>query len=172
MAGCASTKTLVKKPLQETESTGAESETVSYPSQQAGTVTELYGEDAESEQSQAYRDAIAENPLLRYIVVYFDFNQVEITEASREVLVQHANYFSKHPDVEVSVEGHADKRGSSGYNLALGERRALAVKNFLSANEVREFQISIVSYGEERPALSGNDEEAFAKNRRVELVYR
>ena len=151
---------------------GAAAEAVAYPEQVAGTVTELYGESAESEQSQAYRDAVAENPALRYIIVYFDFNRVEIKEESREVLLQHAAYLSQHSDVEVKLEGHADKRGSGGYNLALGERRALAVKNFLDANGVQGFQTSTISYGEERPALEGDSEEIYAKNRRVELVYR
>ncbi len=172
-AGCASTKTLDRKPVPEVAAVpDEEPETVVYPEQVAGTVTELYGEGSESEQSQVYHDAVAENPLLRYIIVYFDFNKVDLRHESREVLMEHADYLSQHAEVEVSLEGHADKRGSSGYNLALGERRALAVKNFLIANGVKEFQTSVVSYGEERPAIEGNDEEAFAKNRRVELVYR
>lgn len=180
VAGCSS-KTIDRKPMQETPTEdagesedGAEQpgEAGTYPGYAAGTVTELYGQSGEEEQSQAYREAVEENPLLRYIIVYFDFNRVDIKPESREVLLQHAEYLSEHPEVEVSLEGHADKRGSSGYNLALGERRSLSVKNFLRAHGVREFQASVVSYGEERPAVEGNNEEAYAKNRRVELIYR
>ncbi len=180
VAGCSS-KTIDKKPMQETPAEdagesgdGAEQpgEAGTYPGYAAGTVTELYGQSGEEEQSQAYREAVEENPLLRYIIVYFDFNKVDIKPESREVLLQHAEYLSEHPEVEVSLEGHADKRGSSGYNLALGERRSLSVKNFLRAHGVREFQTSVISYGEERPAIEDNNEEAYAKNRRVELIYR
>ncbi len=183
VAGCGS-KEIDRKPMQETpaedaseygddvERPGQPGEAGTYPGYAAGTVTELYGASGEQEQSQAYREAVEENPALRYIIVYFDFNKVDIKPESREVLMQHAEYLSEHPEVEVSLEGHADKRGSSGYNLALGERRSLSVKNFLRAHGVREFQTSIVSYGEERPAVEGNNEEAYAKNRRVELIYR
>lgn len=177
-AGCAP-KSIDRKPMQETPGAGGfeepamdEGEAEAYPSHVAGTVTELYGESGEAEQSQAYRDAVEENPMLRYIIVYFDFNEAEVRPESREVLLEHAGYLSEHPEVEVSLEGHADKRGSSGYNLALGERRALAVKNFLLAHGVQEFQGSVISYGEERPVNTDNNEQAYAKNRRVELIYR
>lgn len=176
VAGCSS-KTIDRKPMQETPAADAPEDqddagaTGTYPGYAAGTVTELYGASNEGEQSQAYRDAVANNPLLRYIIVYFDFNQVELKPESHAALLQHAEYLSAHPEVEVSLEGHADKRGSSGYNLALGERRSLAVKNFLRVHGVREFQTSVVSYGEERPAIEDNNEEAYAKNRRVELIY-
>ena len=143
-----------------------------YSDQAVGTVTELYGASAEFEQSQAYRDAVHENPLLSHIIVYFDFNQATIKPESRGALLQHAEYLSERAEVEISLEGHADKRGSSGYNLSLGERRALTVKDFLRSNGVQGFQISVLSYGEERPAVVGNREEAYSKNRRVELIYR
>ncbi len=184
VAGCTATKTLERKPVQETASVKESAdedamaepteltETAAYPEQVAGTVRELYGDSGELEQRQSYRDAIAENPLLRYIIVYFDFNRVELKPASREVLMQHADYLSEKPDVEISLEGHADRRGSAGYNLALGERRALAVKNFLRANGVQALQMSVISYGEERPAVEGGGEEAHAKNRRVEIIYK
>ena len=148
------------------------SETQAYPADVAGTVTELYGDSGEAEQNETYHDAVSENPLLRYTIVYFDFNSYDIKPESRELLIQHAGYLSGNPDVEVSLEGHADRRGSGGYNLALGERRARAVKSFLHANAVRDSQTSAISYGEERPALEGDSEEAHARNRRVEIIYR
>ena len=180
MLGCASTKTIERQPAQETQETQEtqeelevpESETKGYPEQVAGTISQIYGEDEEKEQSAAYHDAVAENPLLEYIIIYFDFNQVEIKPESYDVLIQHATYLSESRSVEVSLEGHADKRGSSGYNLALGERRALAVKNFLLAKGVRGFQMTTISYGEERLAAEGSSEEEHARNRRVEIIYK
>ncbi len=176
--GCTATKTLERRPVSETPGLenlamemGAE-DAAAYPEQVAGTVRQLYGESSATEQSRTHRDAVAENPLLSYIIVYFDFNRVELKPESREVLMQHADYLSVHGKVKVSIEGHADKRGSSGYNLALGEKRALAVEDFLRANGVRGLQLSAVSYGEERPAVEGSNEEAYAMNRRVELFYR
>lgn len=171
---CAPVQSIDRKPVTETpaDSTDPDAETMTYPEEIAGTVEELYGAGAESELSDTYREAVAENPLLRYIVVYFDFNRAELKPESREILMQHAGYLAQYSQVEVSLEGHADRRGSSGYNLSLGERRALAVRDFLNGQGVQVEQLPVTSYGEERPAVPGDSEEAHARNRRVELVYR
>jgi peptidoglycan-associated lipoprotein len=76
------------------------------------------------------------------------------------------------PDVTVRLEGHADERGSREYNIGLGERRAQAVRQILMLQGVSTAQLSTVSYGEERPAAFGSDEQSYSQNRRVELVYR
>ena len=83
----------------------------------------------------------------------------------------HAAFLAKNPSQKVRLEGHADERGSREYNIGLGERRAQAVRRALMLQGVTENQITTVSYGEERPAVQGSDEAAYAKNRRVELVY-
>ena len=157
-------------PVDDTE-TGVD-EPVPYPEWIAGTVNELYGEGVDLEQSERYHEAVADNPLLRYIILYFDFNSSVVSSESQKVLLEHAGYLAQNDQVAVRLEGHADKRGSSGYNLSLGEQRAFAVQEFLRTNGVRAIQITAISYGEERPAMEGDSEAAYAKNRRVELIYR
>ena len=109
--------------------------------------------------------------LLSKRIVYFDFDRAEIGADSQSVVTAHAAFLSKNPNFKVRLEGHADERGSREYNIGLGERRGQAVRRAMMLQGVAEAQLSTVSYGEERPAVSGSDESAYAKNRRVELVY-
>lgn len=104
-------------------------------------------------------------------IIYFGFNQSDVTPGSADVLAAHANYLADNPRVEVRLEGHADERGSREYNIGLGENRAQAVRQVLLLRGVGSAEMNTVSYGEERPAATGSDEEAWALNRRVELVY-
>lgn len=104
--------------------------------------------------------------------VYFDFDQYVLTAETKGTLQANAGYLKNHPGVQVLIEGHADERGSDEYNLALGERRALAVKNYLVSLGVNGGSLSIISYGEERPLDPRQSEEAWAKNRRAEFVVR
>ncbi len=86
-------------------------------------------------------------------------------------MAAHAAYLVKFPTARVRLEGHTDERGSREYNIGLGERRAQTVRRALMVQGVAEAQITTVSYGEERPAVEGSDEAAFAQNRRVEMVH-
>ena len=104
-------------------------------------------------------------------VIYFDFDNAEIRPEFREIVAAHAASLAKSPNMKVRLEGHADERGSREYNIGLGERRSQSVRRALMLQGVGDGQIVTVSYGEERPAESGSDEAAWAKNRRVELVY-
>jgi peptidoglycan-associated lipoprotein len=104
-------------------------------------------------------------------VVFFDFDSSEIRSEYVPVVAAHAQYLVKYPTARVRLEGHTDERGSREYNIGLGERRAQTVRRALLAQGVAESQITTVSYGEERPAVEGSDEAAFAQNRRVELVH-
>ncbi|MES1964479.1 peptidoglycan-associated lipoprotein Pal [Psychrobacter sp. AH5] len=104
-------------------------------------------------------------------VVYFAFDSSEITAQSASVLNQHASLLSSNPTAEVLIAGHTDERGSREYNMALGERRAQAARDYLAAQGVSANNIRVISYGEERPAVAGNTEEAYAQNRRAELSY-
>lgn len=104
-------------------------------------------------------------------VIYFDFDSDAIRPEYSEMLAAHANYLAANPDASVRLEGHADERGSREYNIGLGERRAQAVRRALLLQGVGASQVSTVSYGEERPAVTGSDEEAWSMNRRVEIVY-
>jgi peptidoglycan-associated lipoprotein len=104
-------------------------------------------------------------------IVYFDFDSSEIKGAGTDIVAAHAKYLAAHTGTRVRLEGHTDERGSREYNIGLGERRAQAVRRALLLQGATDAQISTVSYGEERPAVSGHDEAAWAKNRRVEIVY-
>ena len=104
-------------------------------------------------------------------VVYFAFDSSDITAQAANVLNQHASLLSSNPAAGVVIAGHTDERGSREYNMALGERRAQAARNYLGAQGVAANNIRVISYGEERPAAAGNTEDAYAQNRRAELSY-
>lgn len=104
-------------------------------------------------------------------IVYFGLDKYDIRSDFAAMLDSHANFLRGNPSYKVTVEGHADERGTPEYNISLGERRANAVKMYLQGKGVSEDQISIVSYGKEKPAVLGHDESAYAKNRRAVLVY-
>ena len=104
-------------------------------------------------------------------VVYFAFDSSEITAQAASVLNQHVSLLNSNPAAGVVIAGHTDERGSREYNMALGERRAQAARNYLAAQGVAANNIRVISYGEERPAAAGNTEEAYAQNRRAELSY-
>lgn len=104
-------------------------------------------------------------------ILYFDYDSSEVLPAYREVLEAHANYLVQNPNVTISLEGHADERGSREYNLALGERRAQGAKRHMMVFGPNSSQIRATSYGEERPVVDGHDEEAWSQNRRVEIIY-
>jgi peptidoglycan-associated lipoprotein len=109
--------------------------------------------------------------LLATRLIYFDFDSSEIKGQGTDVVAAHAKYLASNSGARVRLEGHTDERGSREYNIGLGERRAQAVRRALLLQGANDAQISTVSYGEERPAAPGHDEAAWAKNRRVEIVY-
>ncbi|RUO79770.1 peptidoglycan-associated lipoprotein [Idiomarina tyrosinivorans] len=104
-------------------------------------------------------------------MIFFAFDDSTIGSEYAELLAAHADYLVKNPSVSVVIEGHADERGTPEYNIALGERRAKAVMQYLQNLGVQESQMSVVSYGEEKPLVKASTEEAYAKNRRAVLVY-
>lgn len=104
-------------------------------------------------------------------VIYFDFDRSEIRPEYASVLSAHAKHMVAFGAARVRLEGHTDERGSREYNIALGERRAQAVRRALMLEGAGDGQLTTVSYGEERPAAEGSDEAAYEKNRRVEIVY-
>lgn len=103
-------------------------------------------------------------------VIYFDLNRFNISTQSAATLQAQAQYFAQYPQLTFTVEGHADERGTREYNLALGERRANAAKNYLTSIGIAANRISVVSYGKERPVALGSNEEAWAQNRRAASV--
>lgn len=111
------------------------------------------------------------NNLLSTRVIYFDYDSSDIDDTSKKIVAAHATHLAGHKSAKVVVEGHTDERGSREYNMALGDRRAQSVKQLLVLQGVGRDQIEIVSYGEEQPAVMGDDESVWAKNRRAEIVY-
>ena len=110
-------------------------------------------------------------PCLRQRVVYFDFDTSNIGSAAQEILACHARYLGNRPEARVTLEGHADERGSREYNMGLGERRGLSVSSSVQANGAAASQLNVVSYGEERPVCTDSNESCWSQNRRVEIIY-
>jgi len=104
-------------------------------------------------------------------IIYFDFDVSTVSDQFTSVLDAHANFLNANSDVNVLIEGHADERGTPEYNIALSERRAKAVVTYLENMGVDSAQLSVVSYGEEKPMIKDRSEEAFSKNRRAVIVY-
>lgn len=102
--------------------------------------------------------------------VYFGFDSSNLDSDTKETLQANADYLKANPNVDVQIEGHTDERGGRQYNLALGERRANAVRDYLVALGVQGKRISTISYGSERPKAEGSDESAWSQNRRANFV--
>ena len=100
----------------------------------------------------------------------FDYDNFEISQANTDEIIKHANFMRDNPTLRLRLEGHADERGTREYNLALGENRALAIKEVLSLYELSS-RVDVISYGEEKPLVDMHDEKAYAQNRRVDFVY-
>lgn len=108
---------------------------------------------------------------LQQRVVYFDFDQEALRPEFQQAMACHAKYLRDRPSSRITLEGNADERGSRDYNLGLGERRGNAVSQALQANGGGGAQLTVVSYGEERPTCTESTEDCWARNRRVEIVY-
>jgi peptidoglycan-associated lipoprotein len=123
------------------------------------------GELSLAERQEAKMEAVG-----AFKVVYFDFDKSDIKPEFMESILENADRLKADSSMKVTIEGHCDERGTNEYNLALGQRRAEAVRKALIAEGVDAAQLKTISYGEERPADSGHDEEAWAKNRRGEII--
>jgi len=160
-SGCA------KKPVAE-EPTMSETSTVEMQQQQAaGVVEEKVTDTAPAYDAAAVARAAelaASKGLER---IHFDFDQYVLTDAAKGILVSNAGLLRAAPMVRVLIEGHCDERGSDEYNLALGEKRALATKSYLVSLGVAAERMNVISYGEEMPIDSARAKEAWAKNRRA-----
>ena len=155
-AACSSTE-----EVDDQQSAGGESDTGS-SAQTSGT----------SEPPPLTEEEIRQREMLGTTVFYFDFDVAEFKAEDRDTLTAHARDLQGNPDRSIRLEGHADERGTREYNLALGERRANGILNYLIVNGALRSQIEVVSYGEERPADAGQGEQAYSMNRRVEIVGR
>ena len=123
-------------------------------------------------QSSALQDSYAATDTQRKFGqedIYFNFDEFAVSPDGKKILASKAAFLKTHPKLKVMVEGHCDERGTTEYNLALGEKRAGEVKKYLIFLGIDGNRLSVISYGKEKPAASGHNEEAWAKNRRVHL---
>jgi len=120
--------------------------------------------------SESVRDAAApESSVLKLEKVFFEYDAYTLTTQTREILARNAEWLRQNPAAKLTIEGHCDERGADEYNLALGQRRADAVKSYLLSLGIAAERLSDISYGEERPAVAGSDESAWSQNRRAEF---
>jgi peptidoglycan-associated lipoprotein len=133
--------------------------------QSSGAMDDGFAQGSEFDDGQARGDELDNR------VVYFAFDRADVKPEYLPILEAHGDYLAGNSRIRLRLEGHGDERGSREYNIGLGERRAQAVRQILLLKGASAMQLSTVSYGEERPAVLGSDEEAWSLNRRVELVY-
>lgn len=153
-------------------------EAYSYPYGQAPSGYDAYDTGSDGSGGGAYaggggsgKGGASGNVVSADRIVYFDYDSSEIRAESRPVIEANARALTGNRRSVTQLEGHTDERGSREYNIALGERRANSVRQYMTALGVSPQQIRVVSYGEERPAAAGQDEQSYALNRRVEIVY-
>lgn len=156
LAACAS-----DKPAEVAAAPAAEAPKEAAPAQTAA--------EAAPVATDALNDA---NSILSKRSAYFDFDKSLVKDADKPMVQAHGQYLKENTARNVTVEGNADERGSSEYNLALGNRRAEAVKKMLVVSGAKAGQISTVSYGEEKPVAAGHNEAAWSQNRRADIVYK
>jgi peptidoglycan-associated lipoprotein len=160
LAGCASTSETVptQEPVEVDDPTGSGAETGAIVGG-SSLSRRQYGPDAPPGSPLAQR------------AIYFDYDAATVKAEYRPVVEAHGTYLSENPRIRLVLEGNADERGTREYNIALGERRAHAVRRIMLYQGAAPEQIRIVSYGEERPVSAGSGDSAWAQNRRVEIVY-
>ena len=138
----------------------------------AGSSAATAGVSGQSLQGQAMADPRKDPAnILSKRSVYFDFDQYVVKDEYRPMVDAHAAYLNSHRDARITIQGNADERGSREYNLALGQKRAEAVRKALAVSGVADGQMEAVSFGEEKPRRTGNTEADYAENRRADLVY-
>lgn len=153
LAGCAGTGKMADKGIASDSYTARAG---------IGDVERFYGQDLSSEE---------ENALVAKRTIYFEFDDFRVSEEDQLALMAHAKKLLGNKKAHLRLEGHTDEQGSREYNVALGERRAKSALNILRMKGVSPDQISVVSFGKERPAVAGHEESAWRYNRRAELVY-
>jgi peptidoglycan-associated lipoprotein len=171
LTGCESMSTADESEVENADAAAAEEQQANAETSAAPAEEQISAEELAAQ--QAKEAAEREQAALREVrTFYFDFDQSAIKSESRAPLTAHAAFLSANPSLKVVLEGHCDERGTKEYNIALGEDRAKSVAQFLKVNGVSDSQIEVISYGEERPAMMGQNEDAWAKNRRVFIEYK
>lgn len=182
-SGCAEKKAVVKDEAMQEQKIGATEEaatvaedTTAADEEAARRAKEQADREAELRQ-QAARDAAAKRSAaaladLTPQNIYFDYDKSSIRSDAREILKTNAEIFAKNSKADIIVEGHCDERGTAEYNMALGERRAQEAKQYLINLGIDGSRIETISYGEERPLDAGNNEAAWAQNRRAQFLLK
>jgi peptidoglycan-associated lipoprotein len=164
LAGCASTPT--EAPVEDKSSSTDPTATASTGASTSGTSTAGIGGTATG--ANPLKDP---NNILSKRSIYFEFDSFAVSEQYKPIIEAHAKYLAANRNARVALQGHADERGSREYNIALGQKRADAVKRMMTLLGVQETIVETVSFGEEKPKNSGHDEASWAENRRVDIVY-
>lgn len=164
-AGCASKGT-------QTDTAANEKATpVSVNKQDSISATALSDSNNQKTSGQSLSAINNDNQLVNSDTIYFDYDSAELTASDKAIVEQYAQQLLSDPRLRVRLEGHADERGSREYNMALGEKRAFAIKKLLELKGVGKSQIETVSFGEERPEIEGHGEDSWKQNRRAVFVY-
>ncbi|WP_353148563.1 peptidoglycan-associated lipoprotein Pal [Pollutimonas bauzanensis] len=142
----------------------------SVPLDQSGTGTGTGGSDSASS-GQIMDPFNPQSPLAQQRSVYFDFNSYTVPDQYRSLVEMHSTYLTGHGQQKIRIEGNADARGGSEYNLALGQRRSDAVARMMTLLGVNSNQIEAISFGKEKPKAMGSTEADYAENRRADIVY-
>ena len=164
LAGCASGVKLDDVPVEDKSATSSGATTQGIDSNTSGAQTGVAGVTVDKSASGIGPAGVAH-------VVYFDYDSFVVRAEARPVIESHARFLQANKQRKANLEGHTDERGGREYNLALGQKRAEAVRQALSLSGVSESQLESVSYGKEKPAAQGTSEADLAKNRRVEIRY-
>jgi len=169
VAGCASTPS--EAPVEDksgTTAAGAGGTGATTSGTSAGGVTGTTTGGAAGGSASALRDP---NNILSKRSIYFEFDSFTVADQYKPLIEAHAKYLSANRNARATLQGHGDERGAREYNIALGQKRADAVKRMMTLLGVQEIQIETVSFGEEKPKNAGHDEAAWAENRRVDIVH-
>jgi peptidoglycan-associated lipoprotein len=164
LAGCSSTPTTA--PVEDKSSSTDPAATASTGASTSGTTTAGVGGTATG--ANPLKDP---NNILSKRSIYFEFDSFAVSEQYKSIIEAHAKYLAANRNARVALQGHADERGSREYNIALGQKRADAVKRMMTLLGVQETIVETVSFGEEKPKNLGHDEASWTENRRVDIVY-
>jgi peptidoglycan-associated lipoprotein len=173
LAGCPSTPVKVQSPVAVEDRTTVKPPVT--PAQQAidVNVKPVVPAQPDSATALAEADRALKDPnnILSKRLIYFDYDSNQVKEEFRPLVAAHAKYVSQNSKAKMIIQGHTDERGSREYNLALGQRRADAVKQMMAVLGAESGRVETVSFGEEKPRVPGTNESAFSENRRAEIVY-
>ncbi len=170
----ACSKKVVKTETGETSATQTSEKAQQPESQPSATPSETMPSEEKTVQAERPKEAVPEaKPEMKGLQdIFFDFDRFSIREDARPALEDNSKYFKANANIRVTIEGHCDERGTSEYNIALGERRAQAAKKYLVDLGMDASRISIISYGKEKPFCAEHNEECWQENRRAHFVVK